>query len=143
MNEDNLKEIIAIILDLLGGEKPLWMLEGSVNLMLQGVDVSVRDLDITTNKDGLEIFRRALKNFIVRDFYNEKTKGISLIADIKGFEIEINCYGDRKSDYINKAESMSWNGFKIPILPLEHALKFYKNIDRKEKVKLIEAYLSD
>ncbi len=142
MEEENLKEILKIILDSIRNEEFIWRLEGSANLRIQGVDVSINDLDITTNQEGIEIFRRVLKDFIVEDFFSEKVRGQSLICKIEGFEVEINCYGDRDKNYFEEIEIIEWQGLTIPILPLKYALEFYRSIGREEKVKLIMNYLT-
>jgi len=141
MDEQNIKEILQTILDSLQGKEFIWRLEGSANLKIQGVEVSVQDLDITTNEEGIEIFRNALKKYIVKDFFSQKINGRSIVCDINNFEIEINSYGDRKLDMLDKTEKIFWNDLKIPILPLEYAKKFYEMINRKEKVDLISKYL--
>lgn len=142
MEEKNIKEILQIILDSLQGKEFIWRLEGSANLKIQGVDVSVNDLDITTNDDGIKIFRGALKKFIVKDFFSQKINGLSLVCNINDFEVEINSYGDRKLDMFDKTEKILWQNLQIPILPLKYAKKFYELIKRKEKVDLITKYLS-
>ena len=83
-----------------------------------------------------------MKKYIVKDFFNQKINGRSLVCDINGFEVEINSYGDRKLDMFDKAEKISWNNLQVPILPLKYAKKFYELINRKEKVDLISEYLS-
>ncbi len=142
MNEQNIKEILQIILDGLQGKEFIWRLEGSANLRIQNVEVSVQDLDIATNNEGIEIFRNALKKFIVKDFFSQKINGRSLVCDINGFEVEINSYGDRELDMFDRTEKILWNDLQIHILPLEYAKKFYELIDRKEKVALISKHLS-
>lgn len=142
MDEQNINEILQIILDNIQDKEFIWRLEGSANLKIQGVEVSVQDLDITTNDEGIEIFRNALKRYIVKDFFSQKINGRSIVCDINDFEIEINSYGDRELDMFDKTEKISWNDLKIPILPLQHAKKFYELINRKEKVDLISKYLS-
>jgi len=141
MDEQNLKEILQIILDSLQGKEFIWRLEGSANLKIQGIEVSVQDLDITTNNEGIEIFRNALKKYIVKDFFSQKINGRSIVCDINNFEIEINSYGDRKLDMFEKTEKLFWNDLKIPVLPLKYAKKFYELINRKEKIELISKYL--
>jgi len=141
MDEQNIKEILQILLDSLQDKEFIWRLEGSANLKIQGVDVSIGDLDITTNEGGIKIFRNALKKFIVKDFFSQKINGRLLVCDINGFKIEINSYGDRKLDMFDKTEKILWNDLQIPILPLEYAKKFYELINRKEKVDLISKYL--
>jgi len=142
MNERNIKEILQIIIDALQDKEFIRRLEGSANLKIQGIGVFVGDLDITTDDEGIEIFRNTLKKFIIKDFFNEKIKGRSLICDINGFEVEINSYGDRKLDMFDKTEKILWNNLPVPILPLEYAKRFYELINHKEKVDLISKYLS-
>jgi len=141
MNKQNIKEILRTILDNLKGKEFIWRLEGSANLKIQGVNVSVRDLDITTNDEGIEIFRNTLKKFIIKDFFSQKINGQSLVCNINGFEVEINSYGDRRLSMFDKIKKIWWNDLQIPILPLEYAKKFYELINRKEKVDLISKYL--
>lgn len=142
MDEQDIKGILQIILDSLQGKEVKWHLAGSANLKVQGVDVSVRDLDITTNDDGIVIFRNALKKFIVKDFFNPKINSNSLVCDIHGFEVEVNSYNDEELLFLDKTEKIFWNDLQIPIIPLKHAKKFYELINRKEKVDLISKYLS-
>ncbi|MGV8162859.1 MAG: hypothetical protein ACP5N2_06025 [Candidatus Nanoarchaeia archaeon] len=142
MEEDNIRDILKIILDSLQGKEFIWRLEGSANLKVQGVEVTVRDLDITTNDEGIVIFRNALKNYVVKDFFSQKIKGLSLICDINGFEVEINSYGDRKLNMFDKNELIVWRNLKFAILPLIYAKHFYELINRKEKVDLISKHLS-
>jgi 8-oxo-dGTP diphosphatase len=143
MDEKDIKKILQIILRNLGDKQVNWRLEGSANLKIQGVEVSVRDLDITTNENGNEIFKNTLKEFVIKDFFSKKVMGRSLICNINGFEVEINCYGDRKLEMFDKTEKISWNGMKIPILPLEYAKKFYEAINRNEKAGIISNYLKN
>ncbi|RMF54414.1 hypothetical protein D6745_05340, partial [Candidatus Woesearchaeota archaeon] len=140
MDEKDIKEILQIILNSLQSKKCVWRLEGSANLRIQGVGVSVRDLDITTDDEGINVFRNALKKFIVKDFFSKKINGFSLVCKINGFEVEINSYGDRKLNMFDKTEEILWEGLRIPILPLYYAKKFYELINRREKADLIYNY---
>ena len=142
MNEQDIKEILQIILDSLQGKEAVWHLAGSANLKVQNVDISVRDLDITTNDNGIFIFRNALKEFIVKDFFNQKINSNSLICDINDFEVEINSYQNEELLMLDKTKKILWNDLQIPITPLEDSKKFYGLINRKEKVNLISKYLS-
>jgi len=140
MNEQKVYELLAFILKEIR-EPFLWRLEGSANLLVQGVDVKVNDLDITTNEEGINIFRELFEDNLIVDEYSNKTKGPRLVLDIIGEEVEINCYGDRKKNYFDKIIDHEWNNLHIPILPLKYAKEFYEKIQRKEKVELISSYL--
>lgn len=141
MDEHNVREILEIILDKVQDRKCIWRLEGSANLKMQGVDVSIRDLDITTNDAGIEFFRHALEKFISKDCFSHKINGHTLVCYINGFEVEINSYSNKELEMFERTKKILWRGLWVPILPLEHAKKFYELINRKEKVELISEHL--
>ncbi len=141
MDEQDIKEVLEVILSCLQDGGSTWRLEGSANLRVQGVDVPVRDLDITTSEDGIGIFREALGRFIVKDFFDEKINAYSIVCDINNFEIEINSYNEENLGMFDKIEKIQWNGLQIPILPIEYAREFYRLINRREKVDLISRHL--
>jgi len=142
MNEEQIYNLLKLIIDRLKGKEFVWRLEGSINLKIQGVDVNVdADLDITTDDEGMKIFRKTLKKFIVKDFFSQKIKGHSIVCDINGLEVEINSYGDKR-DMFDKIKKITWKNFNIPILPLPYAKQFYQFINYTEKVALIEKHLS-
>ena len=129
MEEQDIAEILKIILDSLKDKEFLWRLESSANLKIQGVEVSVNDLDITTDDRGIEIFRNILKKYLVKDFFNKKTNSNSLICEINGFEVEVNSYKDEQLLMLDKTEKRLWNDLQIPVLPLKYAKKFYELIN--------------
>ncbi len=46
MDEQDIKKILQIIFNNLQDKEFIWRLEGSANLKIQGVDVSVRDVNL-------------------------------------------------------------------------------------------------
>jgi hypothetical protein len=51
-------------------------------LLAQGIDTQVRDIDIDTTLEGMDIFENAFKKYITKDFYSERNKCRILIFDI-------------------------------------------------------------
>lgn len=74
MESEDIKNVLELILDLIKNRNITWRLEGSANLKVQGIGCNVNDLDITTNSDGIKIFRGVLNRYIVKDFINDKIK---------------------------------------------------------------------
>ena len=140
MDEQHIKEILQLILDRLQNQELVWRLEGSANLKIQGIDVWVRDLDITTNDHGIQTFRNALQDYKVKDSFNQNINGYSLVFNIHDFEVEVNSYGNKQLNMFDKIEIILWNNLHIPILPLKYAKRFYEFIDRKEKADLLSQY---
>ena len=143
MEENDVYEILNIILRKIKGKRILWRLEGSVNLKLQGVSVSVHDLDIATDTEGIAVFRKVLKEYIMKDSYRQDILSEALLLNIRDFEVEIlNRKPDQKGlNMFDKIEKITWKELTLPILPLKDALDFYQKIQRTEKVKIIEDFL--
>ncbi len=141
MEEEKIEKILKIITGLLREERVFWRLDGSANLLLQGVKTSVRDLDITTDKKGIKVFRSRLKSFIAEDFSQKEGGDKTLICYILGEEVEINSYRGGNFNARGKIKEINRRGIKIPVVPLEFAREFYKRIGRKEKVDIISKYL--
>jgi len=141
MTIDEIYNTLKVILEAIKWKDFLWRIEWSANLIIQWVNVGVRDLDITTDDKGIRILRNYLNNYILQDFFSKKIKGKSLVCDINWFEVEINCYWDRKLNMFDKIKKIWLRDIIIPVLPLKYAKIFYENIWRQEKVDLIDKYL--
>ncbi len=141
MEEKDIKQLLKFILEKVNRENIVWRLEGSANLRVQGVRVKVNDLDLTTNEEGFEFFKKVLKDYTVKNFFNEKTNSYSLVCDVKDFEVEVGYCLSGELLMFDKVKELTWEGLKIPVLPLDSAKKFYESIGRKEKVDLITNHL--
>ncbi len=142
MNSQEIQETLKILLEKIGKVKVVWYLEGSVNLFVQGVPVEPKDIDITTNRKSFNKFRKILEKETTRDFYIDKTKAHILKCLINSFEIEIALYEEKNKSSFNTIKTLSWKNLNLPTQPLSQALNFYKLISRKDKVELIEKFLS-
>ncbi len=141
MNADEIYHMLKIVLEKVKKEKVQWYLEGSVNLFLQGIPVQPKDIDITTDPEGLNIFRKVFQKEIVKDFYIADKKAHVLKYAINNFEIEIAVYEEEEKNSFSTIQKISWKTLLLPVQPLPQALKFYKKIGRKDKVELIEKFL--
>lgn len=138
MDDQDIKKVLQVIV----GTKCDWRLDGSANLRVQGMDVSVRDIDLMTSDEGLDVFRKSLKKLIVHDFFNEKIQAQSLLCNIYGFEVEINSYKREELVMLDQTTNTKWEELEIPILPLKFAAKFYELTNRMEKAELITAFIN-
>jgi hypothetical protein len=141
MEDSDIQKILKIILSKVGPREFEWRVEGSANLRVQGLEVTVRDLDITTSKEGITRFRQKFGEYVTKDFYNDKVQGLSLVMDIEGCEVEINSYEDEKYHMFDHIKIIQWKGLTVPTLPLPYAKKFYEMVNRPQKVQLIEEHL--
>ena len=134
-------KILKLILNRIKDENFTWRVEGSLNLVLQGINVKVKDIDIATDKKGIKTFREKLNEFIVKDFYKKKINAQTILCKIEGCEVEILQRDNKNLDMFDKIKIINWKKLEIPILPLTSAKKFYSLIGKKEKVEIIKDYL--
>lgn len=140
MNDKDILRTLKIIINSLKNEEVLWKLEGSSNLRVLGINTSVSDIDITTNLDGFEVFRKSLKKYHEKEYYNEKTTGQSMMFDINGIEVEINLH-PKEFEMLDKIEKVEWNGITVPTLSLKNSRIFYEKKKLNHKVKIIDDFL--
>ncbi len=137
MDEKKLYNLLKFIFNRLEGVDPNWRLDGSANLLVQGIDLKPNDLDIATDDKGLEVFYGLFEEFIISDKFGEVSSGIILELSVKGEEVEINSYNDSSLSKLDKIKISTWKDLPLPILPLKDAKEFYRQIEREEKVKII------
>ena len=137
MKEEDIYKLLKFIVQRLEGIDLDWRLDGSVNLLVQGIDLQPNDLDIATNDKGLEVFSSQFDEFISEEKLGMKFQGRSLLLEINGLEVEINSYEDDDLRKLNRIEYLSWKDLILPVLHLKEAEKFYKKIEREKKVKMI------
>jgi len=149
MNKTELFLLLKKIISKIEKTSINWYIDGSAGLLISGISVKVNDLDITTDKKGIEIFKDLFKEFIVKseiiikDLPNNNTEKIdSLILSIDNFEIECNYYIDRSDDIFKYVKKVTPQDLDVNILPLDKMLDFYIKINRTQKIKIIKDFLA-
>ena len=140
-NIEDFYEVIGIVYDSVKDLKINWHLNGSFNLIVHGLNVKVKDLDIETDEKGLRLFREKLKDFLQEDKYKKDIKAHSLLFDIEGVEVEVLAHDNPELAMINQFSIANVDDMKIPVLPLDKARKFYKIIGKNDKAELIDKHL--
>ncbi|MBL7053159.1 MAG: hypothetical protein ISS02_00640 [Candidatus Portnoybacteria bacterium] len=141
MNE-KIEKALKIIINKLDGLD--YVLIGSVNLYIQGINVKPRDIDILTNSDEINKIIKSLKEYQTKEMYFDKSEGRNsyrVFFEINGIEIEVlgnvnNIY--RSKDSLNKKIFINHKGIEISCMPLEEELEVYGRMGREDKVKLIK-----
>ena len=137
MTEKEVYRLLDKILQKLEGVDVVWRLDGSVNLLVQGMDLQPNDLDIATDDKGLEVFYGLFEEFITDDKFGEVASGRVLKLNVEGKEVEINSYDNANLNKLDKIKFLNYKDLELPVLPLKEAKKFYKQIKRERKVKMI------
>ena len=126
-----------------------WVLVGSTNLALQGIDIQAKDIDIITTKDGADKIAELFKKNITKKVeYSEAERFKSFFGklEIKGIKFEIMAelsYKSEKGDWIKsesltKKEYFDYKKFKVPINPISLEKEFYLKINRDDDLAKIE-----
>ena len=151
----DLPEQHAIVLSLLVEKVPpaehIWVLTGSAGLRLQGVDLSVNDLDLQT--DAKTVFRleeelAECMKVPVHLWESEHTLSYHGQAEINGLQVEL--LGDMRHRLPDGSWGMSldlrsvlvwmeWRGLEIPVLSLQHEAIAYERMGRIQKAELIRS----
>lgn len=141
MDDEKIYQVLNIICESIKDCDINWRLDGSTNLIVQGMNLEARDLDIRTWKEDMEIFRNKLKKFIVKDYFNKNKNAFSIILNILGEEVEINHYPDWSGDDNITPALISWRGLDLKCLSLADAERFYRAIGRVGKADLIKEFI--
>lgn len=137
----------------LAGSSAVWVVTGSLGMALQGMPVTVNDIDIQTDRSGAYEIERRFAPFVTRKVTFSEAETIrshfgSLTID--GIRVEI------MGDIQKRLEDGSWeepvdpapfrryverNGMRIPVLSLEYEYRAYLRLGRREKAEKIRRWL--
>lgn len=152
MLNQQIMKALRIIHDTLKDTRINWTLGGSTNLLLQGVDVAPRDIDIVTDKQGAISIGELFKNYEIKKVrYVETEKIASYLGKFKIEEVEVEVIGEPRIKTTNgewtepfvpkRRQIRNLEGMRIPLILLRNALKTYERLGRKDKVQKIEQAL--
>jgi hypothetical protein len=127
----------------------LWALTGSAGLRLQGVDLSVHDIDLQTDAKTVYVLEKKLSAFMkvpVHVWESEHTLSYHAQAEIDGLQVEL--LGDvrhrgKDGDWLPPLDIQSvlvrveWQGLEIPVLSLEHEALAYEKMGRSQKAERV------
>lgn len=126
-----------------------WVLVGSTNLALQGIEIQAKDIDIVTTKDGANKIEDLFKKDLTKKVeYSEAERYKSYFGklEIKGIKFEIMAelnFKTEKGEWIQseslaKKEHFDYKNYKIPVLPINLEREFYLKMKREDDTSKIE-----
>jgi hypothetical protein len=131
--------------------KNLWALTGSAGLRLQGVELSVNDLDLQSDSKTVFLLENELVDFMkvpVHLWETEHTLSYHGQAEIDGLQVEL--LGEIRHRQPDGTWGMSldiqpvlvwveWHDLEIPVLSLVHEAVAYEKMGRLEKAERIRS----
>jgi len=147
--------VLKMLCQKLDSDKIPWILTGSTSLILQGVDVPLKDIDILVSSDDCRKISVLLADYIVEapndvsetDKYRsnyDKYNIDGIEVDILGnFQYKLPDGSWSKIKDMNDCKTLEYAGIKWRVLPLEEELKEYRAVGRNDKVEAILRKLND
>jgi len=151
MINENFKQTIKIVQELLNKNNIKWAIIGSTNIQLQGMDVNPNDLDIVIKLKDLAKMPSIFSDYNVssinelKPFANESTWEVKIVIN----NIEVQILGETDTGQYNRkfTENQLINirldGLEIPCFTLEAEAKVYSKTNRQHKANLIKEFLKN
>ena len=145
--------VLTILREEMPPAKYPWALTGSAGLRLQGLDLSVNDLDLQTDAATVFLLEKILSQYMkvpVHPWQTAHTLSYHGQAEIQGLQVEL--LGDIRHRLADQTWSESleigsllvwvkWHGLEVPVLSLEHEALAYEKMGRMQKAALIRSAL--
>ena len=103
------------------------------------VDVLIKDLEIKTNRYGLGVFKKALKEFFIREYSNEELGEDVVEFSFQGFPLRV--VHHYKYNLLHRIKKISSRGLALPVLPLREARELYAALGREKTVAVLDRHL--
>lgn len=153
MLDPNLLDIIRKIIQRLNNVGVNWVLTGSSNLALQGMDVRPHDIDILTDRKGAYQIEKLFSKFVSRKVVFSSARRIrshygALLID--GVKVEImgdvevrgeDGVWDKPPDLNVIKQIVEVEELKIPAQLADREARVYERMGRKKKAELIRTWL--
>jgi hypothetical protein len=144
-------QVLAFLIEKIHPSDFVWVLTGSAGLRLQGVDISVNDLDLQTDAQTIYVLEQKLADYMkvpVHAWESTHTLSHHGQAEINGLQVEL--LGDMRHpssagiwepacDITSFREWVSWRELQVPVISLEHEALAYEKMGRMQKAELIRS----
>jgi hypothetical protein len=155
MITENVYKTLTIILRVLRSNKVNWVLIGSLNLFLQGVEIEYHDIDIYTDKEGVSLINKIFGKYVIQPINFSETdvfksfRGIfkindclvDVVSDLH-FRPSINSKWF-KSSGLSNLKTLKYKDLLLPVTPLNEEYQAYINMGRLEKAKKIKNKINE
>ena len=152
---DQHAEVLSLLVTKIIPVDYVWALTGSAGLRLQGVDLSVHDLDLQADAKTIYLLEKKFAEFMkvpVHVWETEHTLSCLGQAEIHGLQVEL--LGDVRHRGVDGAWLppldipsvlvwVEWRGLKIPVLSLAHEALAYEKMGRTEKAERIRSAIGE
>ncbi|MDP1714298.1 MAG: hypothetical protein Q8L41_06080 [Anaerolineales bacterium] len=144
-------QVLVLLIEKIHPAELPWALTGSAGLRLQGVDISVNDLDLQTDAQTIYVLEQKLAEFMkvpVHVWESEHTLSHHGQAEINGLQVEL--LGDMRHrslagiwepavEIASVCVWVNWRELQVPVISLKHEALAYEKMGRMQKAELIRS----
>ena len=127
-----------------------WVLVGSTNLVVQGIDIIAKDIDIITTANDAKIFYRLFEEFGIQEVsYSSTDKYRSHFGKLMIEDVLVEIMAEleyktaekvwMKSTSLRDKIEVRFGEYLVPVIPLESEVQFYKLMNRPNDSRKIDA----
>jgi hypothetical protein len=158
VNKENIERFMPALRILYAriGESHLdWAITGSLGFALQGVDVSVHDIDIQSNLDDVYKIEGILQEYVtekvafkpspdIRSYFGRMQIGDVTVELMAAMQKRLNDGSwEQPVDVKVYRLWVDFEGMHLPVLSLVHERQAYLKMGRLEKAKILEEWLKE
>lgn len=155
MITEKVYKTLSFLLKELEANKVNWVLIGSLNLFLQGVDVEFHDIDILTDKKGVSRINKIFRDYVIQPVIFSETevfksfRGIFKINDyLVDIVTDLQFRPSKNSKWfrstgLSRIEILKYKDLLLPVTSLKEEYQAYINMGRSEKAKTIKDKLKE
>lgn len=148
------RDVLRLILETVPPEEILWVLTGSGGLRLQGVGVPIHDLDIQSDRAGVETIAECFSTSIRMPPKLKESRLLrSYLGELELGGIKVELIGDIQHrgedgawrEPVNLLEYrrwVSWEDRQVPVLDLRYEAEAYARMGRATKAAAILTVLA-
>ncbi|MGD2253694.1 MAG: hypothetical protein PVF70_12335 [Anaerolineales bacterium] len=146
-------EAVRQLISRLPPNEVVWALTGSAGLRLQGIDLSVADLDVQTDKSGAKKIVRAFADCVQDRLRYRRSPGVrSYFARLEIAGVQVEVMGELRKRLpdgsweppVDVEPIRRWaevDGLRIPVIDPEYEARAYEIMGRTEKAQQIRRAL--
>ena len=116
---------------------------GSANSALQGMNVKPKDIDIVTKFEEVDSALSCLSHFFIEEIHSPE----QYVLHLGVFDVDVDLRGNKNPNSphlkaFNARKPMQLQGVAIFVTPLNVSAEFYESIGKNEKAKQIHEFLN-
>jgi len=154
MVDNKFIKILELIYRKLDGQDINWVLTGSLSFVIRGMQTSISDIDIQTDKSGAYEIEKIFQDSIVNKVQFSTANNIrSHFGSLKINGVKVEIMGDieikvgnrwlKPVDLDKHKEHINYEKMNIPVLSLKYEYEAYSALGRKEKAEKLYELIND